>query len=238
MRYVKAGRRRAFDAALEPVYARHGREDARALRCLPRDPGRRAPRAVRRIRGRSRRCSTSRACPPRPGTRADALSLVRVAGARDGGDPRRTARGRCRARITASASSTATKPSGAGSPARRGAPSWNGVLLLAPRRAARRQPRALPAHLGGARGAAARAHPRAMRPEVMFSVLTPGTHILPHRGVTNTRVVCHLPLVVPEDCALVVGGERHAPGARARRSRSTTPTNTRPGTAGRARASC
>ena len=43
----------------------------------------------------------------------------------------------------------------------------------------------------------------------MFSVLTPGTHILPHRGVTNTRVVCHLPLVVPEDCALVVGGETH-----------------------------
>ena len=27
--------------------------------------------------------------------------------------------------------------------------------------------------------------------------------------VTNTRVVCHLPLVVPEGCALVVGGERH-----------------------------
>jgi aspartate beta-hydroxylase len=47
-------------------------------------------------------------------------------------------------------------------------------------------------------------------PEVMFSVLTAGSHILPHRGVTNTRVVCHLPLVVPEDCALVVGGERRA----------------------------
>ena len=46
-------------------------------------------------------------------------------------------------------------------------------------------------------------------PEVMFSVLTPGTHILPHRGVTNTRVVCHLPLIVPDDCALVVGGETH-----------------------------
>jgi aspartate beta-hydroxylase len=45
-------------------------------------------------------------------------------------------------------------------------------------------------------------------PEVMFSVLTPGTHILPHRGVTNTRVVCHLPLVVPAGCALTVGGER------------------------------
>lgn len=46
-------------------------------------------------------------------------------------------------------------------------------------------------------------------PEVCFSVLTPGSHILLHTGVTNTRVVAHLPLVVPEDCALVVGGEAH-----------------------------
>ena len=47
-------------------------------------------------------------------------------------------------------------------------------------------------------------------PEICFSVLTPGTHILPHRGVTNTRVVTHFPLVVPEDCALNVGGELRA----------------------------
>jgi aspartate beta-hydroxylase len=47
-------------------------------------------------------------------------------------------------------------------------------------------------------------------PEVLFSVFTPGTHLLPHRGVTNTRLVGHLPLIVPEDCALNVGGEIHA----------------------------
>jgi aspartate beta-hydroxylase len=46
-------------------------------------------------------------------------------------------------------------------------------------------------------------------PEVLFSVFTPGTHLLPHRGVTNARVVCHLPLIVPADCALKVGGELH-----------------------------
>jgi aspartate beta-hydroxylase len=46
-------------------------------------------------------------------------------------------------------------------------------------------------------------------PEVLFSVFTPGTHLQPHRGVTNTRVVGHLPLIVPEDCALRVGGEVH-----------------------------
>jgi len=46
-------------------------------------------------------------------------------------------------------------------------------------------------------------------PEICFSVLTPGTHILPHRGVTNTRLVTHFPLIVPENCAIVVGGETH-----------------------------
>jgi len=50
---------------------------------------------------------------------------------------------------------------------------------------------------------------RAHGPECLFSLLSAGTHLLPHRGVTNTRLVGHLPLVVPEDCALNVGGEVH-----------------------------
>jgi len=44
-------------------------------------------------------------------------------------------------------------------------------------------------------------------PEILFSILRPGAHIQPHRGVTNTRVVAHLPLVVPPECALHVLGE-------------------------------
>ncbi|WP_116808326.1 aspartyl/asparaginyl beta-hydroxylase domain-containing protein [Steroidobacter cummioxidans] len=52
-------------------------------------------------------------------------------------------------------------------------------------------------------------HVRAHGPEVLFSVFTAGTHLLPHRGVTNTRLVGHLPLLVPSDCALNVGGEVH-----------------------------
>ncbi len=39
-------------------------------------------------------------------------------------------------------------------------------------------------------------------PEICFSVLSPGSHIMPHYGVTNTRLVMHLPLIVPNDCAL------------------------------------
>jgi aspartate beta-hydroxylase len=54
-------------------------------------------------------------------------------------------------------------------------------------------------------------HIRDHGPEVCFSILRPGAHILPHRGVTNTRAVLHLGLVIPDDCALhlVNVGEVH-----------------------------
>ena len=44
-------------------------------------------------------------------------------------------------------------------------------------------------------------------PMALFSRLRPGTHIRPHHGMLNTRLICHLPLVVPSDCALRVGSE-------------------------------
>ena len=44
----------------------------------------------------------------------------------------------------------------------------------------------------------------------MFSLLAPHTAIPPHVGVNNTRLVCHLPLIVPEGCWFRVGAEtRH-----------------------------
>lgn len=45
-------------------------------------------------------------------------------------------------------------------------------------------------------------------PNAMFSVLAPHTHIPPHHGETNARVVVHLPLIVPEGCSYRVGFER------------------------------
>lgn len=51
---------------------------------------------------------------------------------------------------------------------------------------------------------------RGHAPEVLFSILTPGSHILKHHGVTNSRLVTHLPLIIPEDCAISVGGVEHA----------------------------
>ncbi len=47
-------------------------------------------------------------------------------------------------------------------------------------------------------------------PNAMFSLLAPHTHIPPHTGITNTRLVCHLPLVVPEGCWFRVGDDRRA----------------------------
>ena len=44
-------------------------------------------------------------------------------------------------------------------------------------------------------------------PSAMFSALAPNTHIPPHTGVSNTRLVCHLPLIVPEGCRFRVGNE-------------------------------
>ncbi len=45
-------------------------------------------------------------------------------------------------------------------------------------------------------------------PNAMFSLLRPHTRIPPHTGVANTRLVCHLPLVVPPNCWFRVGAER------------------------------
>jgi hypothetical protein len=45
-------------------------------------------------------------------------------------------------------------------------------------------------------------HVRAHGPEVCFSIMRPGAHILPHRGVTNARAVLHLGLEIPPGCAL------------------------------------
>lgn len=50
----------------------------------------------------------------------------------------------------------------------------------------------------------------ARTPSVLFSLLQPGAHIPPHSGMLNTRLICHLPLIVPRGCWLRVGNEvRH-----------------------------
>ncbi len=44
-------------------------------------------------------------------------------------------------------------------------------------------------------------------PSILFSLLKPGARIPPHHGFVNTRLICHLPLIVPEGCVFRVGNE-------------------------------
>ena len=44
-------------------------------------------------------------------------------------------------------------------------------------------------------------------PNILFSKLSAGARIPPHHGMINTRLVCHLPLIVPPGCGFRVGGE-------------------------------
>jgi hypothetical protein len=50
-------------------------------------------------------------------------------------------------------------------------------------------------------------HIGARTPAVLFSRLEPGAHIPPHHGMLNCRLICHLPLIVPQGCWLRVGNE-------------------------------
>ena len=44
-------------------------------------------------------------------------------------------------------------------------------------------------------------------PMALFSLLRPGTHIAPHNGLLNTRLIVHVPLIAPPGCTLRVGAE-------------------------------
>lgn len=46
-------------------------------------------------------------------------------------------------------------------------------------------------------------------PTALFSLLRPGAYLAPHHGYLNTRLICHLPLIVPGQCELRVGNQIH-----------------------------
>lgn len=52
-----------------------------------------------------------------------------------------------------------------------------------------------------------RSHVPGRMPTAFFSVLRPRTHLPAHSGVSNTRAIIHLPLIVPPGCRFRVGGE-------------------------------
>ncbi len=46
-----------------------------------------------------------------------------------------------------------------------------------------------------------------LSPASLYSILKPRTHIPAHTGATNARLLCHLPLIVPENCRFRCGSE-------------------------------
>jgi hypothetical protein len=48
---------------------------------------------------------------------------------------------------------------------------------------------------------------RRRSPMALISILKPGTHIPPHHGMINTRLICHVPLVAETGCRLRAGAE-------------------------------
>lgn len=51
------------------------------------------------------------------------------------------------------------------------------------------------------------AHVPNRSPSILFSLLKPGARIPPHHGLVNTRLICHLPVIVPGQCSFRVGNE-------------------------------
>jgi len=44
-------------------------------------------------------------------------------------------------------------------------------------------------------------------PNILFSRLKPGATIPPHNGMINSRLIGHLPLIIPDDCGFRVGNQ-------------------------------
>ncbi len=206
MRFVKAGRRRAFEMVLGPVVERHGRAALRRFEeCLALQLG-----ELSAPPGDPRQKPSFLYFPGLPASayfeRAEFSWLASLERQTDAiRSELETVLPRADRSEQVFVNEAAENLGLAGT---RGAPTWNGFYFY--RHGERRgEIHTLCPHTSAVLEAIPIVRIREHAPEVMFSVLTPGTHILPHRGITNARAVCHLPLIVPEDCALVVGGETH-----------------------------
>ncbi len=88
-------------------------------------------------------------------------------------------------------------------------PNWSVFFLMKAGRPVAGQADRCPRTMAALAGAPL-VHIRGHGPNIMFSLLRPGAHIPPHSGIVNTQLICHLPLIVPGDCALRVGADIRA----------------------------
>jgi aspartyl/asparaginyl beta-hydroxylase (cupin superfamily) len=85
-------------------------------------------------------------------------------------------------------------------------PRWNAYHLLKDGAPVRGHADRCPATLAAVR-LAPQAEVSGRSPVALFSVLQAKTRIPPHTGVSNTRLVVHLPLILPPGCGFRVGNE-------------------------------
>ncbi len=83
-------------------------------------------------------------------------------------------------------------------------PRWSACHLWQRGRECREATRHLPRTMA-ALAQAPIPHITGCSPMAMFSLLKPGTRIPPHHGISNTRLICHLPLLAPDGCGIRVG---------------------------------
>lgn len=88
-------------------------------------------------------------------------------------------------------------------------PAWSAYHLIEAGRVHAAHAARCPATMAALAGAPQPNQP-GRTPTAMFSCLQPGTHIPAHTGVSNARLVVHLPLVVPAGCRFRVGNETRA----------------------------
>ncbi|HEX3423093.1 MAG TPA: aspartyl/asparaginyl beta-hydroxylase domain-containing protein [Sphingomicrobium sp.] len=86
-------------------------------------------------------------------------------------------------------------------------PSWTALYLLRNGKAVEENAKRFPSAMA-ALGRVPLTSFGSRTPDALFSRLEPGAHIPPHTGLLNCRLICHLPLIVPEGCWLRVGNEK------------------------------
>lgn len=89
-------------------------------------------------------------------------------------------------------------------------PDWSAFYLLQEGKVVQANAARCPATMDAMKGVPLATVP-SRSPSVLFSLLRPGARIPPHTGFVNTRLICHLPLIVPPGCGLRVGNETCTP---------------------------
>ena len=89
-------------------------------------------------------------------------------------------------------------------------PAWSAFYLWQEGRVVEPNATRCPATMGALAGAPL-ASVRNRSPSILFSLLRPGARIPPHTGFVNTRLICHLPLIVPPGCGFRVGNDTRTP---------------------------